>query len=278
MIDRAFIRLDEGLVHYRHRSISSLGRPLFMVHAGPVSSLSLVPFIEALPDTRPIIAPDSLGYGDSAAPKPESPDIHYYADSVIRIMDALGVEKVDYYGSHTGANIGCEVAINHPDRIGGLILEGLGLFDSKTRTDLLENYAPPQAPDHYGAHLHWAWNFLRDQSLHYPYYRRDPEHRLNVPVFPTELLHDFSLDVLKALRTYHKGYNAVFRHDIIARLPLVTTPALVLAHDYDPMSKDVSDIINIMPDGQGSVLSGENELAEKVKSVEAFLNNYAKNT
>ena len=64
MIERAFIRIEEGLVHYRYREGAEDATPLFMVHAGPVSSLSLVPFIEALPKGRPIFAPDTLGYGE----------------------------------------------------------------------------------------------------------------------------------------------------------------------------------------------------------------------
>jgi len=186
-------------------------------------------------------------------------------------MDTLGLEKGDFYGAHTGANIGCEIAITHPERIGRLVLEGLGLFDLKTRQDLLNNYAPQKEPDEYGAHLSWAWNFLRDQSMHYPYYKREPEYRLNVPVFPTELLHKFSLDVLKALRSYHKGYPAVFGHEIIERLPLINCPVLVLAHDYDPMAADVEAVIKLLANGQGGIIQGENALADKAYRIDSFL-------
>lgn len=275
MIDRGFVRLDEGLVHYRHVPPNVSGPdanlPLYMVHAGPVSSLSLAPLMSELPNTRAIYAPDTLGFGDSAPPFPETPDIDYYVDSAVRVMDRLELPKVDFYGSHTGATIGCELAIRYPERIGKLVLEGLGLFSSLEAKDMLQNYAPARSPDAYGSHLLWAWNFMRDQSLFFPYYKRDPDHRLGVPVFPTAQLNTYTIDVLKALQTYHKGYNAVFRHDIQARLPLIAHKTLLIAHSFDPLHIYLDEAKSLLPSAQTHQFSAAEGLADQARLMDNFL-------
>lgn len=272
-IDRAFVRIEEGPVHYRLKKaeMNAVALPLYMVHAGPVSSASLAPLMKTLSGKRSVLAPDTLGFGDSAPPQPDAPDLEYYADSVIRILDALEIDKVDYFGSHTGANIGVEIAISHPDRVRRLILDGIAVFDKQFRKELLENYAPERTPDEYGSQFQWAWQFIRDQSLFFPYYKRDAEHRLDNGVMPPEMLHDFTLDVLKALRTYHLGYRAVFRHDITARLPLVEQPVLLIEHETHPMTEFANDAVGRLKNANKYTVKNATPPAKQAKSIEEFL-------
>ena len=242
-VDRDFVRLDEGLVHYRHAGTRADrdALPIYVAHAGPGSSAGYEPLIAVLGDSRFVIAPDTLGNGDSAAPAEDVPDIEYYADSVCRILDALDIDQVDYFGSHTGAHIGCELAILRPDRVRKMIFDGIGVFEDDFRQTLLENYAPEMKPDEYGTQFTWAWHFLRDQMMHFPYFMRDPEHRMQNDMPPAEFLHIHVTDVLKALTTYHKGYRAVFRHEVEARLPMVKVPSMFMSSEADPLHKYLDD-------------------------------------
>lgn len=273
VIDRAFVRITEGPVLYRikHADNDAAALPLYMVHAGPVSSASLAPIMEEFSPTRRVIAPDTLGFGDSAAPIPDTPDLQYFADSVIRILDALKIDKVDYYGSHTGANIGVEIAITHPDRVRRLIFDGIALFDEQMRRELLENYAPKRTPDEYGSQFQWAWQFIRDQSLFFPYYKRDAEHRLDNGVMPPEMLHAFTLDVLKALKTYHKGYEAVFRHDTAMRLPFVEHDVMLIEYEARPMSDFANDAVAKLKNAVRAIATKTDDAATQAKLVEDFL-------
>ena len=64
---------------------------------------------------------------------------------------------------------------------------------------------------------------MRDQALHFPYFLRDPEHRLmSRPVPDADELHMRAVEVLKALRTYHKSYRAAFAYPGRARLAQVS--------------------------------------------------------
>jgi len=228
-VDRAFVRIDEGLVHYRHIAGEADGRlPLVMLHASPGSSRGLEPLMRELARADPgrrIVAPDSLGNGDSAAPAAVNPDIAYFAGGVGRALDALGITRAIVFGSHTGARVACEFGILYPERVTAIVFDGIGDYDDAMRSLLLREYAPEVAPDDYGRHLLWAFNFVRDQALHYPYFMRDPEHRLmSRPVASADELHWRVVEVLKSITSYHKSYRAAFAYRASERLPLLEVP------------------------------------------------------
>ena len=272
-VDRAFVRIKEGLVHYRHAGDSNDGGPLplYMMHAGPGSSRGLTGLVSIFGETRQAIAADTLGFGDSVPPEPEQPDLVYYADSVVRIWDALGLDKVDVYGSHTGANVGMEIVIAHPDRVRKLVFDGVALFDPALAADMLANYAPEIEPQENGEHFIWAWNFMKDMGVYFPHYRRDSEHYLGKEPWPAATLHNGVIDVMKAMDHYHKGYNAVFRHKTHERLPLVSVPTFCMAHKADPLHVSVEEAAALVPDSQHLVLPVTAGAEERAMAVIDFL-------
>ncbi len=257
LIDRGFIRIDEGLVHYRtcgeDTANAANAMPLYMIHASPASALMLEPLMGELGNSRKVYAPDTLGNGDSAPQAKNAPDITYFADSVRRIFDALGIDKADVYGSHTGAHIACELAITAPDRVNRVIFDGIGMFSEDDRKDFLENYAPQVKPDEMGRHLIWAWNFVRDQVLYFPYFRRTPQSQRNIAMASPEKLHQIVLDVLKGLTTYHRNYHAAFRHADYQRLPLISHKTLCMALESDPLSEGVNRAADLMQNADKAI-------------------------
>lgn len=276
-IDRAFVRIIEGQVHYRTCGTPSATGPLplYMIHASPAASGRLAPLIGKLGESRLVIAPDTLGFGDSPPAAQNVPDAEDYAESVVRIMDALSLERCDVYGSHTGAHIACELAIRYPDRVRRLVFDGIGMFSEDDKADFLANYAPEVHPDEFGQHLIWAWNFVRDQVLHFPYFRRTPEFRQpNAAMPPPEAIQAVVLDVIKGLTTYHKGYRAAFRHPDRERLPLITQRTFCMASEDDPLQAGVAEAASLVPDSEQAVVPGEGTpggLAEKAKRIADFL-------
>lgn len=231
-IDRAFVRLEEGLVHLRRVDGSDGATPLLLLHASPGSSRGLEPLLRALAEAGggpALIAPDTLGHGDSVPSTEPEPEIATYAHATIRLLDALGLDRVALYGAHTGARIAVEAAVLHPDRIDRVILDGIGEYGGEMQADLLAHYAPAKRPDDYGTQLMWAFHFVRDQALHFPHYTRDPAHRLMSRAVPdADALHESTLEVLKGLRTYHHAYRAAFQYPTRARLALLRRPLTLL--------------------------------------------------
>lgn len=269
---RGFVSIAEGQVHYRGGG-SGAARPLWMVHASPASSLTLVPLMRVLGQTRRVIAPDTLGNGDSAAPLPAAPDIEYYADSSLRVMDALGLDKVDLYGSHTGAHIVTEMALAHPDRFGRMILDGIAMFSADEKQDFLANYAPPIRPDAFGTQFHWAWHFVRDQGWFFPYFRRDPAHLRGIAPPGADSMHELTVEVLKSIRTYHLAYRAAFVHPDAMRLPLVLLPTLVMADTSDPLRAGVATAASLVPGSRSLIWddAAQPGAAAKAGMLTAFL-------
>jgi pimeloyl-ACP methyl ester carboxylesterase len=272
-VDRAFVRIKEGQVHYRYagKQTEDGPPPLYMMHAGPGSSKGLSGLVSILGESRHCIAADTLGFGESVPPEPEEPDLVYYADSVVRVWDALGLDKVDLYGSHTGANIGMEIAIAHPDRVRKLVFDGVALFDPGLAADMLENYAPKVKPQENGEHFIWAWNFIKDMGVYFPHYKRDAEHYLGKAPPTAARVHNGVMEVMKALDHYYKGYNAVFRHQTHERLPLVTVPTFCMAHRADPLHVSVEEAAALVPNSQHLVLPVTAREEERAAAVLKFL-------
>jgi pimeloyl-ACP methyl ester carboxylesterase len=271
-IDRAFLRLAEGLVHYR-----CAGRgegeapPLYMAHAGPGSSRGLAPLMPGLALRRFVIAPDMLGNGESDPPARPDTDIAYYADCVVRILDGLRIDRVDFYGSHTGAQIGCAFAAARPDRLRKLILDGVPLFPPELKVDLLAHYAPQVEPDDDGDYLGWAWQFCRNQALYFPHYRQTPETRLANPPPSPASLHGTVVDVLKSLSTYRLAYQAAFSQDVRAVLPQIGVPVLLMASERDPLHVYLHEAAALVSDGRTLLLPRASGAADKVEAIRRFL-------
>lgn len=244
MVDRTFVRLAEGLVHFRSvgdPKARNAHRPILMAHAGPGSSSGLAGLMPYLAAGRFVIAPDMLGNGDSAPPSRPETDIGYYVDATLRLMDKVGIDKVDWYGTHTGAQIGAQMAVQHPDRVVRLVLDGVPLMPLALRQEMLQLYAPKIAPDAFGGHLLWTWNFVRNQSQYFPHYAQDPAHRLANGVGAPAQIHRSVVEVLKALDTYHQAYRAAFSHDLESWLRRITQPTLLVSSQRDPLNVYLED-------------------------------------
>jgi pimeloyl-ACP methyl ester carboxylesterase len=227
-----------------------------MLHPSPGSAKMLEPLIGALGAGRHVLATDTLGNGDSAPPAADAPGITYFADAHLRALDALGLERFDLYGSHTGANIACEIAIGHPTRVRRLILDGISLYTAEERAEMLARYAPGVTLDQNGTQLHWIWHFVRDVYLFWPWYKRDAAHRRDLGLPSAEALHEKVVEVLKAATTYHIPYRAAIAYDKEARLPLVGVPTLLACAEQDMFMEYFERVKALMPAARPAVTRG----------------------
>lgn len=267
-VRRAFVDVEHGQAHLRRAGAEAAGRrPLVMLHASPGSSKQLERLIEGFGETRLVVAPDMPGNGDST-PLPETvPTIADLAEATVAVIDRLGLGRVDLYGSHTGASLAMEIAIARPERVGRLILDGMGLYSEAEQADILAHYAPEVAPDLNGSYLMWAWHFCRDQYLFWPWFRRDTEHARDRGLPEPPVLHDRLVEVLKALGTYHRTYRAAFRHPKRERLPLLTVPTLAVAARDDMLFVYLEELARLVPGGRSLALPGWEGAADREESL-----------
>jgi pimeloyl-ACP methyl ester carboxylesterase len=253
-IDRAFVRIAEGPVHYRYIDAATRRSevPILLLHASPGSSERLAPLIPGLAKGRLVIAPDTLGNGDSPPPASRDTTISYYVDANLRVLDALGIARADVYGTHTGAQIAAELAVTHPGRVRRLILDGVPLFTEQYKQEALASYAPEMTPQADGSHLMWAWN--RSGSATTP---------------PEEKQASVMLQ-LKALTTYHIAYRAAFRHDVHALLPRIRQPTLVMAIKRDPLSAFVDEAAAMIPGAARELVETSPGVLGKLPAIQRF--------
>lgn len=250
-VTRAFLDLPHGQIHLRSARPSGAvsGLPVVMLHQSPGSSKQLERHVAAFAAAgRVTFAPDTPGNGDSDPLPNEVPTIADLAAVQFDAIRQLIPEgRFDLYGSHTGASIAMEIAIAHPDRVASLTIDGMGLYSPELQADMLQRYAREIAPDDEATHLMKVWHFCRDQFLFWPYYNRTAAGRLPNGVPETEEFHDFVVEVLKAMRTYHRSYRAAFRHPKRDRLPLIPVPVVLACSSSDMLAGYADELRRLVP-------------------------------
>nr|WP_172340561.1 alpha/beta hydrolase [Novosphingobium sp. SG751A] len=225
-------------MHYRHGgegAFAGAADALLVLHPSPVSSRQMVRMVEGLVPLGRVIAPDTAGCGDSDPLLQEAPAIADYAAALRDLMDALGLGRVLVYGMHTGAAIAAELAILAPDRVVGVVVDGLSDFQGAGLEDVLAHYAPPFAADLDGAGLARLFQFCRDQFLFFPWYARSAAARRDTGLPPPDDLYGWVGEVMKARGSYARAYHAAFRWRGRERLPLVACPMVITCGANDPL-------------------------------------------
>ena len=233
------------------------GRPLVLLHASPGSSRSLEPLLLELGRTRPVIAFDTIGNGESDKPPWTAPTAADYADTVVAALDALGLDRVDLYGTHTGAMLAIETAVRHPGRIHRLVLDGVVIFEDEERDDILAHYLEPLEPVWDGAHLLRIWSVRRDSKLWWPWYRRTPDRHRPAPPPTADSLHRDVVEVLKSGETYALAYRVALAYPTRDRLPLVAARTLVCAPAHDVLSAYSEEAAGLAPDALARVVPAD---------------------
>ena len=256
-ITKDFVDTSFGQLLLR-RAGDGPGPPLLMIHASPGSAAQIEPLMRAVAATRPVLAFDTIGYGDSDKPPFDDPLIEDYARVVLDALDRLGLEQIDLHGTHTGAMIAAEVARIAPERVRSLVLEGVtGLFDGDELAERLALYTPPFELRRDGSHLLWAWSFLKDMTLFYPWYETSSLGVRRAEVVEPDALAAWVLELLKSGETYPLGYRAAFRYPSREHLPQLRVPTLVCAPASDPLSATVGEAAGLVPGARGAVLPEE---------------------
>ncbi|MBB5686251.1 alpha/beta fold hydrolase [Sphingobium boeckii] len=271
-VRRGFVDVAHGQIHYR---TAGCGAPLLMLHASPGSSKQLEGLIRNLASDVRVIAPDTPGNGDSDALPLDNPDIADLAAVLPAFLDALGIEQIDVYGSHTGAKVAAEFAILAPDRVRSLIFDGVQVLSDERRSEMMARYAHPFPADLEGGYLQRAFMFCRDQYIFFPWYERTVKGVLPVVALPDpQELHDWVVEVLKANTTYHLNYRAAFQWPVMERFPLVKKPVLIYASASDPLAESTRNIAATLPNGRYAPLSHANtpdHAAELKQLITGFL-------
>ncbi|MFD4609341.1 MULTISPECIES: alpha/beta fold hydrolase [unclassified Streptomyces] len=150
-------------VHHRTATVDGLdvfyreaGDPrapvVVLLHGFPTSSHMFRHLIPALADRYRVIAPDHIGFGQTAMPSPQ--DFPYTFDALTEttsgLLQRLGVDRFAMYVHDYGAPIGWRLALQAPDRVTAIITQNGNAYDEgfvKPFWDGLFAYAKAPGPN-----------------------------------------------------------------------------------------------------------------------------------
>ena len=111
------------------------GVPLVLLHGFPLSLAMWDPIRPGLTEVARVITPDLRGFGSSDKPTGDY-SMASLADDLLRLADALGLERLVLGGHSMGGYVALRFAAEHRDRLAGLIL-----VDSRAEADPPEGRA-----------------------------------------------------------------------------------------------------------------------------------------
>ncbi|EGK13234.1 alpha/beta hydrolase fold protein [Psychrobacter sp. 1501(2011)] len=105
------------------------GIPLLLLHGSGLGTSAAVTWWQNMPHLSQhyrAIAFDSIGYGETVNAADSTYGIKQWGDHTLRLMDALNIDKAWLVGSSLGGWVALQLAIDHPERIYGVVSIGTG--------------------------------------------------------------------------------------------------------------------------------------------------------
>ena len=99
------------------------GPPAVMIHGLGATKVSFLPTLAALaPNGHRAIAVDLPGFGDSGKPILGTYNARFFADSMIALLDALELDRVEVIGNSMGGRVALELGLSAPERVNRLVM------------------------------------------------------------------------------------------------------------------------------------------------------------
>src|SRR5271157_2806189 len=169
-----------AVTHYRTKTVDGIqifyreagpedGPVVLLLHGFPTSSHMFRNLIPALADRYRVIAPDYPGYGQSDMPDRATFAYTFdrFGELVGGLLDQLGVVRYAMYVMDYGAPVGWRLALKHPERITGLIVQNGNAYDE----GLKEFWDPIKAywSDHSDAHRQALYVLVAPETTIFQY-------------------------------------------------------------------------------------------------------------
>ena len=132
--ERIQVQSPFGTFYSYIRDASGNRTPLILIHGLGAYAEYWTPFMESLPEDRPVAAMELLGFGRSIDPhvRPQDYTISLYLKQLAYLQERLQWPKSVLVGVSLGGWIAVEYARHYPWRTSGLLLIAPGGLDSQT--------------------------------------------------------------------------------------------------------------------------------------------------
>jgi pimeloyl-ACP methyl ester carboxylesterase len=240
-VRKSYVDVADGQIHLRLVA-GDAAIPTVFLHQTASSSAMYEAVMTRLGDIAPLYALDTPGFGGSYRP-PQAPTTQYYVDSLMQAIDALGIERFNLFGHHTGAAIACQMAAQHPTRVNKLGLIGPVQLTDEERQGWKAAAVKPLTIDTSATHLSEVWQRVTNldaQPIAYP--------------ASAALATREAIDTLIAGDRWHEAYAAVFDQDFPQFFAQVQCPILLICGDGDVLYPYFERACVARPDAQAVTL------------------------
>lgn len=252
---RGYVDTRHGQIHYR---TAGNGRPLVLLHATPRSSRVFGRLLPILARTHRVVAPDTLGFGESD-PLPDPVTMEALAESIADLIDRLELRPAAVFGIHTGNKIGAALAADWPDHVSRFVCCGMThsiVVEREKRDqaikDIVARYFDKETVTQDDSHLlrGWARTF---QGLSQTWWS---EAVVDADPLDDTALSQAALEVLdriQARASFDAIYRANFGFDLAEALSRVAAPTLVLelaTHGEDHLGRQADACVRLLADGR----------------------------
>ena len=130
------VRIDGLDIFYREAGPKD-APTLLLLHGFPASSHMFRNLIPALADEYHVVAPDYPGFGYSSAPPANEFNYTFatLADVVEKFTEHVGLTKYTIYVQDYGAPVGYRLALRHPERVAGFVVQNGNAYDEGLDND-----------------------------------------------------------------------------------------------------------------------------------------------
>ena len=218
VLKAARVTLESGL-NLSYVAQGTESGPVVVLLPGPTDSWrSYEPVLDRLPNRIRAIAVSQRGHGDSDKPA-RGYGIKDFAGDAVELLNALDIDRAVLAGHSGSCLVARRVALDHPHRIAGLVLEA---SPTSLRTDEARQFvnsvvmglADPIDPD-------FARSFVTDTS--------------SVNVAP-EMVDMLVEDILRVpARVWHAMFAGLLDYDDLRELTRISGPTLLIWGDDDPL-------------------------------------------
>lgn len=194
-----------------------------------------------------IIAFDNRGAGRSDKPEMEY-SIRLFANDTAGLMDFLGIPKAHILGISMGGYIAQELAINHPDKVNGLILgctscggrRAVHMSEERMEKFTANKGLTPEQILRKDMDLYFSDRFIRGHAERI-------EEFVNI-----------SLLYYQPADAFFRQLNACLNHDTVDRVSQVSSPTLIMTGDDDHLVPSENSLIlkELMPEAELELFAG----------------------
>ncbi len=121
---------DLAVAYHEDGPDDSTEPPVVFLHGIPTWSFLWRDIVPAVADDRRTIAPDMVGYGNSAMSDDFDRSIRAQETALEALLDDLGIEEIMLVAHDIGGGVALRFAAHNPDRVAKLVLSNAVCYDS----------------------------------------------------------------------------------------------------------------------------------------------------